>query len=624
MDVNQAALDDSLLQDEDDDSDDNFLYVQPAALLQESSTSRFNEDAPIEVKQGTHDLEPVRSAYSHPVLTTVSSVKKLKYSLDCILQTSNIQDRKDAGLADLQKSLRHGIVEGGITKLVEEDDEQQGEERETKSERGEQELVDDGSTQLELGKDMPLLPEHEKTLKQYALESESIATSHPGEDIFSKTDIGKLFTFPVGTPLSSKANAMEKLVIASNPDELEELLMSRTILDIYAVKQCPDSVMLWLLQLLSICDNVLLAGMIYDTMWSLLNSFQHNDPNHKPWCPTLQDIAAIFVNYGARLNSLLPPSLLQRYFTIEDINIRYSQNKNVFPGCQAKPRCLPTYNLQQVIKIITQCLLNAAKHGKPSLHEEELISLAYLVCKVSLDRQLVRCPVEVDIQHCLAAVLNCFQEQTWNSQASKLCLCLTHCSSHHHNLVHLVRLMRTGTHRGKILCPLLSCTFLEKLTKNNEDEWQCSGDIQTKVSDLIPLLAACKPRCRTDTDYYQLHSLITLVELAVGYDKELYKSVDKEALAKLVIMLRDMAGDIRDSHKHLCRTQVKDLMIRIASELTYLEQTLTSKQAFLHTFMTVEQSETKATDNEASCHRNIDTKDTCHTNYSTVQDVSEW
>ncbi|XP_022085489.1 SMC5-SMC6 complex localization factor protein 2-like isoform X3 [Acanthaster planci] len=577
MDVNQAALDDSLLQDEDDDSDDNFLYVQPAALLQESSTSsRFNEDAPIEVKQGTHDLEPVRSAYSHPVLTTVSSVKKLKYSLDCILQTSNIQDRKDAGLADLQKSLRHGIVEGGITKLVEEDDEQQGEERETKSERGEQELVDDGSTQLELGKDMPLLPEHEKTLKQYALESESIATSHPGEDIFSKTDIGKLFTFPVGTPLSSKANAMEKLVIASNPDELEELLMSRTILDIYAVKQCPDSVMLWLLQL----------------------------------C--------------ARLNSLLPPSLLQRYFTIEDINIRYSQNKNVFPGCQAKPRCLPTYNLQQVIKIITQCLLNAAKHGKPSLHEEELISLAYLVCKVSLDRQLVRCPVEVDIQHCLAAVLNCFQEQTWNSQASKLCLCLTHCSSHHHNLVHLVRLMRTGTHRGKILCPLLSCTFLEKLTKNNEDEWQCSGDIQTKVSDLIPLLAACKPRCRTDTDYYQLHSLITLVELAVGYDKELYKSVDKEALAKLVIMLRDMAGDIRDSHKHLCRTQVKDLMIRIASELTYLEQTLTSKQAFLHTFMTVEQSETKATDNEASCHRNIDTKDTCHTNYSTVQDVSEW
>ena len=38
-------------------------------------------------------------------------------------------------------------------------------------------------------------------------------------------------------------------------DELEELLMSRTILDIYMVKQCPDSVMLWLLQLCELLNK---------------------------------------------------------------------------------------------------------------------------------------------------------------------------------------------------------------------------------------------------------------------------------------------------------------------------------------------------------------------------------
>ena len=56
----------------------------------------------------------------------------------------------------------------------------------------------------------------------------------------------------------------------------------------------------------------------------------------------------------------------------------------------------------------------------------------------------------------------------------------------------------------------------------------------------------------------------------------------QESLASLVIKLRDMAGDIRESHKHLCRTQVKDMMIQTASKLTYFEQNLTTKQVIKH------------------------------------------
>ncbi|XP_038064912.1 SMC5-SMC6 complex localization factor protein 2-like [Patiria miniata] len=272
-----------------------------------------------------------------------------------------------------------------------EDDEREEEDRDFKPNQGQGREFGGESTALESRnlENVPLLPEHEKTLQQYALQNESIATLHPGEDIFCNADIGKLFTFPVGLSLF-EANAMEKLVMTSSPDELKELLMSRLILDMYTGKKCPDPVMLWLLQLLSICDSELVAGMIFDTMWSLMNSCQHLLHNAKPWCPILQDIAAIFVNYGARLDSMLPPSLFQSNFIFEDISARYGQDKkkSEIPGCETKPNCLPGYNLQQVIKIITQCLLTHERN--PSLHEDDLISLAYMVCKISLDKQLVR------------------------------------------------------------------------------------------------------------------------------------------------------------------------------------------------------------------------------------------
>ncbi|XP_038071212.1 uncharacterized protein LOC119740078 [Patiria miniata] len=90
MDGSLAALSDMASQDEDDDSDDNFLYVQPAAL-KETSLPRFKEDpSEMRIAPKTDDLEQVESTYSNPSFGTV---KQLKYSLDCIVQTNSIQVR---------------------------------------------------------------------------------------------------------------------------------------------------------------------------------------------------------------------------------------------------------------------------------------------------------------------------------------------------------------------------------------------------------------------------------------------------------------------------------------------------------------------------------------------------
>ena len=47
------------------------------------------------------------------------------------------------------------------------------------------------------------------------------------------------------------------------------------------------------------------------------------------------------------------------------------------------------------------------------------------------------------------------------------------------------------------------------------------------MSDLLPLLAACRPTSRNNVDYHQFHSRITLVDLAVGSNIYLLKSSDK-------------------------------------------------------------------------------------------------
>ncbi len=335
---------------------------------------------------------------------------------------------------------------------------------------------------------------------------------------------------------------------------------------------------------MSIHEGMMIAGTIFDMMWSTMNLFSHVHPTSEPWVPTIKDIAGVFMNYGAKMDTLLPPSIFPEHFTIRDSDCPPIQHP------QTVPRVLPVSNLRQVIKMLTHCLV-IARNRKALLNNKDLQSLAYMICTISLDKQLTGCAVRVDFEQCLAAILSCFDESTWHQEASIICKMLIHCSDHHHNLVYLVQLIPANIHRGRVFRRLMSYAALRKLTSQREsvDQHQEEDFRELKVNDLLPLLSNLNLKCRAEIDYQHLHSLITLVDLAVGSNIYLLKSSDKESLASLVIKLRDMAGDIRESHKHLCRTQVKDMMIQTASKLTYFEQNLTTKQTPLQTILNYDQ-----------------------------------
>ena len=78
------------------------------------------------------------------------------------------QIEKDAGLTNLQESLRHGIVEGGITKLIDDEEEEKRGDRKPAAEGREQALHEDGAAAFEMGNvtNTALLPEHEEKLQQ--------------------------------------------------------------------------------------------------------------------------------------------------------------------------------------------------------------------------------------------------------------------------------------------------------------------------------------------------------------------------------------------------------------------------------------------------------------------------
>ncbi|XP_071793602.1 protein FAM178B-like isoform X2 [Asterias amurensis] len=574
--------------EEEEDSDDNVLHSLPPALLQTTSSLRCESKMK---PQHDSSLESDRS--------------ELKYSLHQISRRNVQQNKDNHGLSKLQKTLRSDIEQGGITKLIEEEDERHGQSSH-QDQHLESTLHNKNTTcRSENNAKETLLPEHEEKLQQYALEDERIAPLHPGEEIFCKGKIGKIFSFPGRLSLldcgfnSNNADAMEKLLMTSASEEVEELIVSRTIDDMYLVKQCPNSVMLWLLQLMSIHEGMMIAGTIFDMMWSTMNLFSRLHPTIEPWVPTIKDIVEVFMNYGAKMDTLLPPTIFQEHFTIRVVDCPQSKHP------QAVPRLLPVSNLRQVIQMLTHCLV-IARNRKASLNNKDLQSLAYIICKVSLDKQLTGCAVRVDFEQCLAAILSCFDEGTWHHEASVVCKMLIRCSDHHHNLVYLAQLIPASIHRGRVFRRLLSYAALRKLTSHSESvDQHYEGDFgELKVNDLLPLLSKLNPKSRLEVDYQHLHSVITLVDLAVGSNIYLLKSSDKESLASLVVKLRDMAGDIRESHKHLCRTQVKDMMIQTASKLTYFEQNLTTKQTYLQTILNYDQCFSEDPSNTAHCESN--------------------
>lgn len=513
-----------------------------------------------------------------------SRKKKIKFSVDKMLDMKN----ESESMAVMFDQLKRDISEGGFRKRLEEQPKLRlGHSGSGEGGQGDGGSDDEGEEFLQKGflKDF---------IKRHGF-SENIPEFHPGEAIFDQTKLRQIFTYQDHTASLTgcgfkpeKPSALESLMLKATPEELVEMVRTFAVEMAYHSQPCPPTFMLWMFKLMAVHTDCDVVNKVHQTMWSILNSWPVRHPNDPPWAPSLLDLTQIFVNYGASFSNILPSDLVQPGFEEKDIWHSQNNNSSNETECRESPSANLTdaekaryhgNNLMKVIKIFTQTLITMKIMESYSCQysEEEVCCLAVLVSKAALEKYFLTKAVTNDFLLCMAALLDCIPENRWRNQVKHLCHVLPHVATNHHNLVYVIQLIPLHTERGRYMSRQLAYFCFKKLCTDDLPQVGNGFYQEPRVQYLLDLLPACKPN--TETDYYKLNSMIQILDLCVG--NEVLDQSEKEPLQCLISQLRAIGGKIREKVHVLARSQVKDLIIRTTTKLTFMDQAIVTDQVNL-------------------------------------------
>ncbi|XP_063963247.1 SMC5-SMC6 complex localization factor protein 2-like [Lytechinus pictus] len=516
--------------------------------------------SPVRLSQEIGDEEPVKKKI------------KLKHNLNKLLDISKTTKEFEEKF----KRLKQDVNKGGFARQL-------------------TELEKAGDGDLDIGSDGGELEERaNKLLKKFCPDDkQEIPKVHPGEDVFDQTKLRQIFNY--ADHMASlegcgfkpdKPSALESLMLKATADEMVEMLRTFAVEMTYHSKPCPPAFMLWLLRLMSVHTDCNVVNKAYQTMWSILNTWPVQHPDVVPWAPSVAEITQILVNYGASFNELLPQGLVHPEFDESSIRPRKDATNQQVESASSSAADLTDAekaryhgnNLMKVIKILTLALITRKTVNRFPYTEEEICCLAFLVCKASLETYFIKKAVENDFTLCLVALFACVPEASWASQAERLCHVLPHVTSHHHNLVYITHLMPGCTERGRYISRQLAYMCLKKLT-SDEPEQNCNGfRPELKVQYVLDLVDSVA-RPTKETDYYRLHSIIQILDLAVG--SETMDKSEKESLQSLNGKLKMLVSYIKDESGNISKSQVKDLILRTNLRLTLMDQSIISDQVNL-------------------------------------------
>ncbi|KAJ8026146.1 SMC5-SMC6 complex localization factor protein 2 [Holothuria leucospilota] len=586
---NERALDDGDIfttensGSESSEDDDSVLQLKPSALIDETiDETKDLVNAPMPVTPSKMSYSQV--SYS-PVLPESTRIRhqgvaersQVGYTLDKILNMKKDQDKKDGDITAIRDKLMDDVSRGGIAKLATETDESD-------------EDIDIDPESVEYAK-----------VKKFPRKSERIPDVPPGEEIFDPEKICKLFTptqcLCVKSFVSNGENqtSMESLLISAAPEEVEELITSSCL---EMCETVSDDMMRWMFLLMSIHPSAQENHHLYQTQWMHLNKAPLiSNELRFPWVPSLKDFISVLLNYGGDLAGLVSVSDCELDFSEEMLRDEFSQG-HLEGSSERRDICFKEEegvfvmilknHLCRVIKILTQAIFtHMALKDCSGYRTEELQCLLIIMMRIALDKTVIGLPVAVDITMAIAAILEGFEDSVWYQEVERMCVLFPLITSHHHNMVYLLwSCMPLHVERGRYLCRRLSYAGLQNLVLPEKNTQRLSSSLdQTvpyiKISSLIPILQCCKPS--KATDYYQLNSIIQLLDYTIG--NEVLENYEKRDLDQIYRRLREMVGDIRDSALSLSRSQVKSLLLRTATKLSFMTQSMLSNQKSIFGFL---------------------------------------
>ncbi|XP_027708424.1 protein FAM178B isoform X2 [Vombatus ursinus] len=285
-----------------------------------------------------------------------------------------------------------------------------------------------------------LTHEHRLLVKKFCVKLYMIPTLHPGEAVFLSQN--HFLSFTLDRTSLVPRNSLEELFFNFTFAEQVSFLRKGLLGYLYLqTPSCPVPVLQWLFQLLTWPLEI--SSRAFRVLWDLsMNgiSRQVGRDNTHVWCPKLQEIIMAFQSLGGRGSNLYSKASLQLKLSVHDKRVGETMGSREEKG--STPESELETSLSYICKFLMLCVM-----AQPGAYTDgELLSLMYLVCRASLDRQLRLLPT-TDLQQLLLLLLEDVKD--WPEKLPELCCMLSWVSDHHHNLLAAVQLVLDVTTRGR-------------------------------------------------------------------------------------------------------------------------------------------------------------------------------
>ncbi|KAK3554411.1 hypothetical protein QTP70_023059 [Hemibagrus guttatus] len=431
--------------------------------------------------------------------------------------------------------------------------------------------------------------EQREFLQRFSVTSCVIRDIHPGEEVFTLTNSGRLFNHQsldlrkMGVTPNNRA---QQTLLQAHSEQLLPLLCAGLFRRAFSSSPCQPQVTRWLFQMMSVHPDPIVCAQILQALTTIALSaaqqiVEKSNKKFEVWVPNIEDVALVFLNMGASYVSLFPLEALQPSFTEGDLLESFEIQPDV--TSEQEGDTFPEHNFENIIKYLVLCAALCPK----VYSDEELLLMLTVVCRVSLETRLQLLPTG-DLSCLLQHLLNNMTQ--WEIQLSQVCQAITNLSEDHHNLRRLVQLL-PHSGRGKqlrrhvslsIISKLLNhrCTYTPSCTEFQLSDLRCYLPRMRPSLLLKGLMAArsTEPQetddCATTPDqqaYYLCYSLLALTNEASNF--EFLPSNQRNELLLLSAELeKHVKCDIRESEKMLYRSKVKDFVARIYTKWQVLLQ----------------------------------------------------
>ncbi|XP_074144526.1 protein FAM178B isoform X3 [Sminthopsis crassicaudata] len=393
-----------------------------------------------------------------------------------------------------------------------------------------------------------LTHEHRLLVEKFCVKLYMIPNLHPGEVVFLSQNHFLSCTLDCTNLVPQ--NSLEELFFGFTFAQQVSFLQRGLLGYLYfQTPSCPVPVLQWLFQLLT--WPIETSAGAFRVLWDLYmyGIFrQAGGDNTYMWYPKLQEIIMAFQSLGARGPNLYPKASLQAKLSVHDKSIFETDDDM---GSREQKASTPDTELETSLSYICKFLTLCIMTRRSAYTDGELLSLMYLLCRASLDRQLRLLP-SADLQQLLLMLLEDVKD--WSEKLPELCCMLSLVSDHHHNLLAAVQLVLDVTTRGRQLRGQLSLVIIARLLGQTEvlSLWKD----KTQLSLLCYLLGLMKPSSlgqHLTTRFPALQNQKQQLEVNTELDQE-------GELQQLCVQLeRQVTTHIHESPQAMYRTKLKDL-----------------------------------------------------------------